>query len=108
MNFLLEVKCIFQWFQKQILHHILPTNSQLYKMGRMDSDGYGSNVKETVLHLFVECQKVRHLWSNIENWLLNKGKKHSSFKRKYFTRVYLTKQQSCKHHNPGAKNPPHI
>ena len=43
-----------QWFQYDILHHILPTNSRLYKMGYVDSDmcNYCLKDKESVVHLF--------------------------------------------------------
>ena len=61
-------------FQYKILHNILVTNSFLKKIGKVDSDlcSYCKTEKETTLHIFCTCEKVKEFWLNFEGWLLRK------------------------------------
>lgn len=63
-----------QDFQYKLIHRILVTNVSLVKFGIKDSDkcSFCGKEKETILHLFVECDKVRPLWSSIQDWLNSK------------------------------------
>ena len=60
-----------KWFQFRLLHRILGVNSLLYKM-KISDNHYcrlcNSN-EETIVHLFVECQKSNKLWGEIKNWI---------------------------------------
>ena len=60
----IQFKCAkstnLQWFQYQILHHILPTRSLLAKIGYVKTIYvvYVNKVCETVDHLFWKCEKL--------------------------------------------------
>ena len=63
-----------QWFQYNLLHHILPTNTRLQKMGLARSNvcDLCSIEIETTCHIFWECKHIRPLWLKLENWLQQK------------------------------------
>ncbi|XP_052778728.1 uncharacterized protein LOC128216195 [Mya arenaria] len=50
-----------QWLQLRVLHRILPTNSLLYKMKVVENDNcsFCECCKETLLHLFWDCNKIQ-------------------------------------------------
>ena len=55
------------WFQTTFLYRILATRSYLYKVNITDTDKcVYCGEKETILHMFVECNNVRNIWSSIE------------------------------------------
>ena len=62
------------WFQYRVLFRILGTRSYLYKIKITDSNlcGLCGSHSETITHLFVECPKVKDLWTNISKWFENK------------------------------------
>ena len=65
------------WFQYKLIHRILCTNSQLYKMSIEKSDKCRlcQSDPETFMHLFVKCRHVVELWKHLENWIYsNLGK----------------------------------
>ena len=65
------------WFQYKLIHRILGTNSQLYKMSIEKSDKcrFCQYNSETFMHLFVKYRHVVELWKDLENWIYsNLGK----------------------------------
>ncbi len=65
-----------RWFQYRVVHNILPTNAWLKKIGITNSDfcTFCQRDKETVKHLFVECNKVIDIWQQIRNkWTILRG-----------------------------------
>ena len=57
-------------FQFKINHHILYTRDKLFKAKITDSDScHVCNVKQTVQHLFVECQHFHSFWNLFTSWL---------------------------------------
>ena len=55
------------WFQTKLLYRILATRSYLYKINITDNDKcLDCGEKETILHMFVECNNVKNFWSLIE------------------------------------------
>ena len=65
-----ETKLIM--FQYKIIHHILFTNSLLYKLKNVSSRHcpFCPAIHQTVTHLFVECVQVSIFWSEFQNWIL--------------------------------------
>ena len=60
------------WFQMKLLYRILNTKSYLYKLKISDNELCNHcNRKESILHMFVECNRVQDFWREIEN-LINK------------------------------------
>ena len=59
-------------FQFKINHNIIYTNDKLHKIGYTSSDmcALCNKHTETLTHLFVDCEKVKPLWSQIINNLL--------------------------------------
>ena len=55
-------------FQYRLLMNIIVTNKQLYAWGKAQNNlcTFCKSHKETVLHLFVECDLVQELW--IDTW----------------------------------------
>jgi len=54
-------------------HNIIFTNEKLHKIGRTESPlcVFCNNHIETLVHLFVECNKVNVLWNQVTNALLS-------------------------------------
>ena len=65
-----EIK--LRWFQYRILHRILTTNTFAYKLKLIDSEmcTFCNEKKESLEHLFWECNIVQNFWNNFINWLL--------------------------------------
>ena len=57
-------------FQYRINQHALVTNVQLYKWNIVGSEAcsFCGKDKETVLHIFVECDQVRTLWNQLSEY----------------------------------------
>ena len=56
-------------FQFKINHHILYTRDKLFKAKITDSDSWHvCELKQTVEHLFVECQHVHSFWNLFTSW----------------------------------------
>ena len=64
-----ETKLIM--FQYKIIHHILFTNSLLYKLEKVSSPHcpFCPAIHQTVTHLFVECTQASIFWSEFQNWI---------------------------------------
>ena len=62
-----------QWLQTRITHRILGTNSLLYKMNLVSSDKctFCKKEKETLIHLFWNCPKIKSFILNVQNFLQN-------------------------------------
>ena len=56
-------------FQYKIIHHILPTNSTLFRDSIKEHDKcHPCGERQTLTHLFVTCSEVRLFWSRFTNW----------------------------------------
>ena len=64
-----EVKLVM--FQYKIIHHILFTNSLLYKLKKIPSPNcpFCPSVGQTIHHLFVDCSQASTFWCEFQNWL---------------------------------------
>lgn len=58
-------------FQFRLLNHAIITNVQLKKWGILNSDlcTFCDRDKETIVHLFWECVKVKPIWEKIIQWV---------------------------------------
>ena len=68
-NFTNDTKLI--WFQYRIIHRILATNKYLHAI-KIKNDplcSFCSIDVETIDHLFFECDTIRQLWLNIQEWI---------------------------------------
>ena len=59
-------------FQFKIIHNIYYTNEKLYRIGYSNTPDctFCNNNTENLLHIFVECPKVRSLWKKITSDVL--------------------------------------
>ena len=57
-----------QWLQYRISHHILTTNSRLFKAGLVTSSfcNLCNSERETITHLLWECREVQNLLQALE------------------------------------------
>ena len=56
-------------FQFKIIHHILPTNSTLFRDALKETDKcHLCSERQTLAHLFASCSKVKSFWSHFTNW----------------------------------------
>ena len=61
-------------FQYKIIHHILPTNSTLFRDSIKEHDKCHLCVeRQTLIHLFVTCSEARLFWSLFTNWWNSKN-----------------------------------
>ena len=58
----------FQWFQYRVIHHILATNSLLFKIRIVISPlcVLCNSERETIIHLLWECQEVQKLLQSLD------------------------------------------
>ena len=58
-------------FQYKLIHRILITNSFLYKYGLKETElcTFCTETKESLVHIFWECNYVRNFWLSIGNFL---------------------------------------
>lgn len=63
-----------QFFQYQILHRILVTNSKLFYFGIKQNNNcsFCEDVKENLIHLFWECRYIQNFWAELNTWLNQK------------------------------------
>eukprot|EP00105_Crassostrea_gigas_P040116 XP_019924264.1 PREDICTED: uncharacterized protein LOC109619185 [Crassostrea gigas] len=56
-----------QWLQFRLLHRILPVNHYLKKIKVVSSDccSFCKHEVETIQHVFINCEKVSTIWSNL-------------------------------------------
>ena len=75
-------------FQYKIYHHILPTNTMLYKFGIKDSDKctFCNNEKETLEHVFIDCTFSEHFWNELEIYLSDKL--HRTFRLSRIEKIF--------------------
>ena len=71
LPFSLTIDCNYKWFQYRINTRLLATNSFLFKISISNSDLciFCSIEKETILHLFCQCDKVLPLWDSFVNFI---------------------------------------
>ena len=57
------------WFQYKLIHRILRTNRQLFKMSieKSSKRRFCQSASETVTHLFMKYRYVAELWKDLEN-----------------------------------------
>ena len=62
-----------QSFQFKLLHYILATNRELYKMNLSTSDRccFCEFNRETILHLLYDCHISKTFWLQLRDWLRN-------------------------------------
>ena len=62
-------------FRYKILHRILPTNKYLFicKLKNSNLCDFWSSFIETIEHIFWECPITQRLWSQLVNFLNNRG-----------------------------------
>ena len=60
-------------FQYKINNKILVTNSFLFKIKKINSNGcsYCNEYGETIKHLFLNCSKLKDFWNSLQDWLRN-------------------------------------
>ena len=60
-------------FQYKILHRILPTNSLLHKIKKVDSPNcpFCPSKIHTIWHLFIECSQANSFWVEFHDWYGN-------------------------------------
>ena len=60
-----------RWFQYKIIHRSLATNVILNKMNIRQSDlcSFCLLEKETIFHLFCDCDFVKSFWEQFKNWI---------------------------------------
>ena len=63
-----------RYFQYRILNNILVTNDKLKIWKILDNDNctFCNIHKETVIHLLIECDAVKHIWTKLKSWLSKK------------------------------------
>ena len=59
-----------RWFQFRIINNILPTNDWLYRINLKDNDEcvFCHREKETILHIFANCEEVNLLWHSVQDY----------------------------------------
>ena len=68
MPFKVTLDTKLRWFQYRVIHNILNNNVWLKKVGLINSDlcNFCKKEKETVLHMFAECEKVVEFWHQVQ------------------------------------------
>ena len=63
-----------RWFQYKLLNNILYTNDMLLKFKIVDKEecSFCRSHPESIIHLFCECQPSLRLWSQLQDWILQK------------------------------------
>ena len=59
-------------FQYKLTHTIFVTKSFLHRIRKIENNLclYCKQEPETILHLFVDCDKVKEFWRSLQMWLL--------------------------------------
>ena len=61
------------WFQDKITHRILTTNTFISKFTSISPMcTFCAAHRETLIHLFVDCERIQIVWINIEEWIRNR------------------------------------
>jgi len=61
-------------FQYKIIHHILYTNSTLFRDSIKEHDKcHHCGERQMLTHLFVTCSEAQHFWSLFTNWWSSKN-----------------------------------
>lgn len=63
-----------KWFQLRIIHRIIGTNIVLKSMGIAASENCGlcGNVRESIQHVFWQCDVSQAFWVQFVNWVKEK------------------------------------
>lgn len=74
LPFLVSKDRKLQWFQYRINHHILTTNSPMYKIGITDTNKctFGKEEEETIYHLIWECPIVQRFLEQLHSICISK------------------------------------
>ena len=61
------------WFQYKLIHRL--TDAYLYKIGLSETTfcRLCNEYEETLVHLFVSCQKSINLWTDVKSWVSKKA-----------------------------------
>ncbi|XP_056019638.1 uncharacterized protein LOC125668194 [Ostrea edulis] len=72
---------IIQWLQYRILHRILPVNYYLKKINVVSFDccTFCNDEVETIQHVFIGCEKLSILWSNLSMHIYKTTSKRIGF-----------------------------
>lgn len=67
LPFNIEKDTNLRWLQVRIIHRILGTNHLLHRMGMKQNDkcSFCGEEKETIKHLFWDCEYVEYFWSTL-------------------------------------------
>ena len=59
------------WFQYKLIHRLTATNAYLYKIGLSETPvcRLCNKYEETIVHLFVSCQRSINFWMDVKFWL---------------------------------------
>jgi len=70
-----------QTFQFKLLHRRITTNDYLYKIGISLTDicTFCEQKKDSLIHLFWDCEFVQTFWQNIQHWLIQHQIKPQNF-----------------------------
>lgn len=70
-----------QWLQFRILHRIVPVGKYLKKINIKTSDccGFCMENVETIIHVFIACDKVQTLWSDLSLHIYRKTSERVGF-----------------------------
>ena len=62
------------WLQYRLLHRIIGCKYLLHKMKITDNDicDTCNNNSQTLIHLFTECDSIKQLWIDLQQWIKNK------------------------------------
>jgi len=68
----LDVK--FRWFQYRLLNRILTTNVFMYYIGQRNNDlcTFCNKESESIIHLFLECERVKPILIQLQTWITDK------------------------------------
>ena len=82
-------------FQFKINHLILYTRDKLVKAKAIDSDScHVCKLKQTVEHLFVECQHVHSFWNLFTSWWNDNNSSSVSLTNNHMIYGYLPENRS--------------
>ena len=68
-----------KWFQYRLQNRILATNTYLTKIGIKNSEScsFCNTQRETLKHLFYECDIVKNFWDSVKDWFNLKIPQHT-------------------------------
>lgn len=78
------------WFQFRLIHRILGTRNYRFRLNMTDSPMcvLCDSSPETLMHLFVECQKSKILWQNLKTWIESTLNRNFEFTKEHILLGY--------------------